>query len=349
MKRVVTIAMAMALVLALSGCAASASSKSSATMSASDVSMASGAGSTATWTSVISAAEAAKGAGFSSFAMPDRTVIADIVFTNPSYSYITGVAQAKYDNGASLIIRKDDGSHSAQLTDSDVSKLTATWTKTYEGVEVTCHGVARGAATYITWKTNAGEYGVTLQSTDSKELAMDEEDIADIVRAIKATDGGAQSAPVATTPTTSASAASASSKASQGGLTIAESAAKAAAEGVSGGKAVSWYMNYVDGHGWVWVVTCVDANNNKMTYYVDNYGNPYNVDYDSNSSKQLTITEDAACAVAEQLSGGKTVSAYATTTTNHGMCWFVTTVDENGNVNSYYVDNNGGGFNADFD
>ena len=346
MKRVATIAMAMALVLALSGCAASASSKSSsATMSASDVSASASA---ASWTSVISAAEAAKGAGLTSFSMPDRTVIADIVFTNPAYSYTTGVAQAKYDNGASLIIRKDDGSHSAQLTDSDVSKLTATWTKTYEGVEVTCHGVARGAATYITWKTNAGEYGVTLQSTDSKELAMDEEDIADIVRAIKATDGGAQSAPAATTPTTSASAASASSKA-QGGLTIAESAAKAAAEDVSGGKAVSWYMNYVDGHGWVWVVTCVDANNNQMTYYVDNYGNPYNVDYDSNSSKQLTITEDAACAVAEQLSGGKTVSAYATTTTNHGMCWFVTTVDENGNVNSYYVDNNGGGFNADFD
>ncbi len=347
MKRVATIAMAMALVLALSGCAASASSKSSsATMSASDVSASASA---ASWTNVISAAEAAKGAGLTSFSMPDRTVIADIVFTNPAYSYTTGVAQAKYDNGASLIIRKDDGSHSAQLTDSDVSKLTATWTKTYEGVEVTCYGVARGAATYITWKTNAGEYGVTLQSADSKELAMDEEDIADIVRAIKATDGGAQSAPVATTPTTSASAASASSKASQGGLTIAESAAKAAAESVSGGKAVSWYMNYVDGHGWVWVVTCVDANNNKMTYYVDNYGNPYNVDYDSNSSKQLTITEDAACAVAEQLSGGKTVSAYATTTTNHGMCWFVTTVDENGNVNSYYVDNNGGGFNADFD
>ena len=346
MKRVATIAMAMALVLALSGCAASASSKSSsATMSASDVSASASA---ASWTNVISAAEAAKGAGLTSFSMPDRTVIADIVFTNPAYSYTTGVAQAKYDNGASLIIRKDDGSHSAQLTDSDVSKLTATWTKTYEGVEVTCHGVARGAATYITWKTNAGEYGVTLQSTDSKELAMDEEDIADIVRAIKATDGGAQSAPAATTPTTSASAASASSKA-QGGLTIAESAAKAAAEDVSGGKAVSWYMNYVDGHGWVWVVTCVDANNNQMTYYVDNYGNPYNVDYDSNSSKQLTITEDAACAVAEQLSGGKTVSAYATTTTNHGMCWFVTTVDENGNVNSYYVDNNGGGFNADFD
>ena len=347
MKRVATIAMAMALVLALSGCAASASSKSSsATMSASDVSASASA---ASWTNVISAAEAAKGAGLTSFSMPDRTVIADIVFTNPAYSYTTGVAQAKYDNGASLIIRKDDGSHSAQLTDSDVSKLTATWTKTYEGVEVTCYGVARGAATYITWKTNAGEYGVTLQSADSKELAMDEEDIADIVRAIKATDGGAQSAPVATTPTTSASAASASSKASQGGLTIAESAAKAAAESVSGGKAVSWYMNYVDGHGWVWVVTCVDANNNKMTYYVDNYGNPYNVDYDSNSSKQLTITEDAACAIAEQLSGGKTVSAYATTTTNHGMCWFVTTVDENGNVNSYYVDNNGGGFNADFD
>ena len=347
MKRVATIAMAMALVLALSGCAASASSKSSsATMSASDVNASASA---ASWTNVISAAEAAKGAGLTSFSMPDRTVIADIVFTNPAYSYTTGVAQAKYDNGASLIIRKDDGSHSAQLTDSDVSKLTATWTKTYEGVEVTCHGVARGAATYITWKTNAGEYGVTLQSTDSKELAMDEEDIADIVRAIKATDGGAQSAPVATTPTTSASAASASSKASQGGLTIAESAAKAAAESVSGGKAVSWYMNFVDGHGWVWVVTCVDANNNQMTYYVDNYGNPYNVDYDSNSSKQLTITEDAACAVAEQLSGGKTVSAYATTTTNHGMCWFVTTVDENGNVNSYYVDNNGGGFNADFD
>ena len=255
MKRVATIAMAMALVLALSGCAASASSKSSsATMSASD---ASASASAASWTSVISAAEAAKGAGLTSFSMPDRTVIADIVFTNPAYSYTTGVAQAKYDNGASLIIRKDDGSHSAQLTDSDVSKLTATWTKTYEGVEVTCYGVARGAATYITWKTNAGEYGVTLQSADSKELAMDEEDIADIVRAIKATDGGAQSAPAATTPTTSASAASASSKASQGGLTIAESAAKAAAESVSGGKAVSWYMNYVDGHGWVWVVTCV--------------------------------------------------------------------------------------------
>ena len=278
--------------------------------------------------------------------MPDRTVIADIVFINPAYSYMTGVAQAKYDNGASLIIRKSEGSNSAQLTDSDMNKLTAQWNKTYEGFDVTCYGVARGAATYITWKNGNAAYGVTLQSDGSKELAMDEEDIGDIVRAIKSTDVVQQQQAPATT---SSSASASSASAGKSTLTISEAAAIAAAESVSGGKAISWYQNYVNGHGWVWVVTCKDANGNQMSYYVDNAGNAYNTEHDANSNTQVNISEDAACAAAEAASGGKTTSAYVTTTTNHGMCWRVTTVDANGNVNTYNVDSNGNAFNVDFD
>ena len=190
----------------------------------------------------------------------------------------------------------------------------------------------------------SSEYGVTLQGASGKDLTMDDEDVGDIVRAIKATDVAAS------TSTGSSSASSSStSQSSASTLTISEAAAKAAAEETLGGTAVDWYQDYVDGHGWVWVVTCKDAAGNVQSYYVDNSGNSYNVGYDANSSTNLTISEEQAVAAAESVSGGKTTSAYGTTTTEHGMCWYVTTVDANGNVNSYYVDNNGNAFNAEFE
>lgn len=353
MRKIITVVAALAMALALAGCVTNVTTGSKSTMAASDTSASSSSSSSSSssaqvkWTDAISGAAAAEGAGISTFGMPDRTVIADIVFTNPSYSYTTGVAQAKYETGAAeLIVRKADGTHTAPLTDRDTAEFKATWSKTYEGFEVTCYGAARGASTYVTWKDGSKEYGVTLQGLGGDELSMDDEDVSDIVRAIKATDVVIQAA---SAPSSSSSSSNSTSQPSTNTLSISEASAKAAAESASGGSATSWYQDNVDGHGLVWVVTCVDASGNKMTYYVDNYGNPYNAEFDANSSTQISITEDEACAAAEAASGGKATSAYVTTTTNHGMCWYVTTVDENGNVDSYHVDSNGSAFNADFE
>ena len=140
-----------------------------------------------------------------------------------------------------------------------------------------------------------------------------------------------------------------SSKSSAANMTISQGDAEAAAEAASGGETESSYQDYVDGHGWVWVVTTNDNNGNEITYYVDNYGNAYNAEFDSNSSTDLSLSEADACAIAEDASGGKATNAYPEQTENHGLCWHVSTEDDNGNKIEYHVDNDGNAFNIEFE
>ena len=93
----------------------------------------------------------------------------------------------------------------------------------------------------------------------------------------------------------------------------------------------------------------VDENGNAITYYVDEYGNAYNAEFDSNSSTELSLSEADAGAIAADASGGKVTGAYTEQTENHGLCWHITTEDENGNKNEYHVDNDGNAFNIEFE
>ncbi|HAM14909.1 MAG TPA: hypothetical protein DCP91_03415 [Eggerthellaceae bacterium] len=119
--------------------------------------------------------------------MPESTVIADITFTKPTFSYAEHVAQASYDvsGQAQLIVRKAEGTHTAQVTDRATSEFAQSWKNTYEGFEVTSYGDTQNAAAICTWKDGSKEYGVTIEGHGSNKVAMDSEDIGDIVKAVK--------------------------------------------------------------------------------------------------------------------------------------------------------------------
>ena len=137
----------------------------------------------------------------------------------------------------------------------------------------------RDAATYATWKNGTKEYGVTLQGPGGDELPMDNGDVDDIVKTVKACDVAMQAQASGSASASSASS-SASSQKSDSGTEILESYAIAAAKEASGDEITSAYQANVEGHGWVWVVTTKDAAANVNVYYVDSNGNPFNADYE---------------------------------------------------------------------
>ena len=157
MKKLAAVAAAAVLALALAGCGSQASSSASSASSASESASASSSSasqtaSTVKFTDVKSADEAAKGAGIAKFGVFDKIKLDGQEYKDPKFAYAEGVAQATYESGAiGLIVRKADGKHTAPLTDRDKTEFANTWNKSYEGLDVTCYGAAKGAATVITW------------------------------------------------------------------------------------------------------------------------------------------------------------------------------------------------------
>ena len=189
-KKALAVMTTLILAFALTGCVTQVTKESKPSTSASDISASSSnasSSSSTTWTQAPSAADAAKGAGISGFNVPDRTVIADFVFTHPTFGYAEHVAQATYEvpNAAKLIVRKAEGSHSASVTDRDKSEFSESWKNTYEGFEVTSYGPKQGTAVICLWNDGTKEYGVTIEGQNGKDVTMDAEDIDDIVKAVK--------------------------------------------------------------------------------------------------------------------------------------------------------------------
>ena len=361
MKKVTVLALAMALALALAGCGSSSASSSSASSeekpSASEsveVSSSSSASSqnvdAVAWKDVSTAADAAKGAGFDKFGVMDKITVDDVEYSNPAFSYAGGVAQALYEKGAiGIFVRKADGKHEAPLSDRDTTEFAQKWSKSYEGLDVTLYGPSKGAATVITWSDGTQDFGVTYQGLGGEEVTMDSDDVDAIVKGLKDANAKEQPKKEDKSDDDDDDDSDESSKSSAANMTISQGDAEAAAEAASGGETESSYQDYVDGHGWVWVVTTNDNNGNEITYYVDDYGNAYNAEFDSNSSTDLSLSEADACAIAEDASGGKATNAYPEQTENHGLCWHVSTEDDNGNKIEYHVDNDGNAFNIEFE
>ena len=197
MKKLVALATIAVLMFALTGCVVQVTKEGKSSMAASDVSASASASSSAAsgsssaasnWTSTVSAEDAAKGAGISSFGVPVRTVIADFVFTNPQFAYTEHVAQATYEvtGSAKLIVRKAEGAHTASITDRQQSEFSQSWKNTYEGYEVTSFGNTQGEAVICVWNDGTKEYGVTIAGLGNSNVTMDAEDVDDIVTAVKA-------------------------------------------------------------------------------------------------------------------------------------------------------------------
>ena len=204
MKKLSVIAMAAILALALAGCGSSGASSSAASSSesasssaevSSSASASSQAVATFNWADVKTADEAAKGAGFAKFGVMDKVAVDDHQFKDPKFAYAGGVAQATYEEGAvSLIVRMADGKHDAPLTDRDKTEFAQSWSKSYESCDVTLYGEAKGAATVFTWTDGAKEFGVTYQGKDGKDVSLDSDEVAAIVKGIKEANGAEKKA-----------------------------------------------------------------------------------------------------------------------------------------------------------
>lgn len=211
-KQIVAATLSGVLALGVVGCGQKAENSSESTYgentsqveSAESEAKASKATSSTDWKEVESAAEAAKGAGFTSFGVPESITVASIKYENPNFSYADGVARAVYASSSSeVIVCKADGTHTAALTELDTASFKSTWTKTYNGTEVTNYGPARGAIAVMTWKNGTAEYGVTYQSTGSEELTMDSDEAEAIVTAVATADVGGSTAATTTDETSS--------------------------------------------------------------------------------------------------------------------------------------------------
>lgn len=195
MKKIIATAAAAALALALAGCGSPAASSSASSASASSASASASASSAsassqsvskASFTDAKTADDAAKGAGIEKFGVMDKVTLDGKDFKDPKFGYAQGVAQATYENGAiALIVRKAEGSHTAPLTDRDKTEFAQTWSKSYEGLDVTCYGAAKGAATVISWADGTQEYGVTYQGLGGEDVTLDSDEVASVVKAIK--------------------------------------------------------------------------------------------------------------------------------------------------------------------
>ena len=165
------------------------------------------------WNEVKTAEEAAKGAGFKVFGVPEVFTINDNEFKDPKFSYADGVAQAVYEGGAiSFTIRKGEGKYTAPLTDRDKTEFANKWTQNYEGLDVTMYGASNGAATVITWNDGIADYGMTYQGLGGEEVAIDSDETGELVKAIK--DANAEEGEQSSSSSSSSSSASSSSASS---------------------------------------------------------------------------------------------------------------------------------------
>lgn len=315
MKKIVAIAAVAMLSFALAGCGSSGTSSSAQSSAASSAASAASASASTSasaasvstqsvsvkWIDAATAEDAAKGAGLTKFGVMDSVKIGSNEFKDPTFGYSDGVAQAVYETGAvSLTVRKSDAQHTSLLTDRKASEFPNTWTKSYEGVDVTLWGQDKDAATVFQWTDGNQSYGVTYQGLGGEEVTMQSSEVAAIVKGLKAANTGSSK----TSSADSASKSSESASASQAQI--------GTAAAVAGGAVAAEY------------------DDDEVVYAEGD-----------EDEETPGLSEDDAVDIAEQTSGGEATNVAQAETDEYGTVWQVTTEDDEGNVTSYYVDENG--------
>lgn len=200
-----TLAVGTALTLALVGCGganeAATKTEEKAEEKTEQVEQAEQQDEAISWTDAASAEEAAKGAGFATFGVPASFTLGDVTFENPTFAYADGVAQATYEQPATMIvIRKADGEHSAPMTDRELVEFANKSTVSLADLDVALYGAQRDTATVLTWTDGTKEFGVTFQGLGGEEMAFTVEESEYIVRTIKEADAATAAAASAETP-----------------------------------------------------------------------------------------------------------------------------------------------------
>lgn len=138
------------------------------------------------WNDASSASKAAKGAGLSSFSVEKNVYAGDTNYSNPTYAYITGVAQAFYEGAAAgVVIRKSDADHASKLSDLNRDAFAARWNINFKGQTITCYGDSKGAASVAIWNIGDEWYGITYQGFGGETVTMDEDEVSSIAFSVQ--------------------------------------------------------------------------------------------------------------------------------------------------------------------
>lgn len=177
------VAVALSLVSALSACSAAIAATGTASQDSSEeeleVNMAN------PWSEATTADEAGVGAFEDAFEVPDDLGLGDIAWFAPRFRYMEGIAEADYEGGAvEAWVRKGKG-----LSGSDLhgvyTEFELTWTEDVDGMTVSCSGHEEGIANLLEWSDGDYGYTVYLIGLGGENYGVHEEDIADLVSAIK--------------------------------------------------------------------------------------------------------------------------------------------------------------------
>ena len=182
-NQLITIALSGALALGVAGCGQQAPQTNDQPAAQEQTDQAA---TSVTWTDTASAQEAAAAAKLDTFGVPDSILLGDNTFQSPKFSYADGAAQANYELGAmAVFVRKANAADIAKVSDRNPSEFAATWTKNYDGIDVTMYGAARGAITLATWTDGTYAYGITYQGLGGEEMSMDSHELETLVKSIK--------------------------------------------------------------------------------------------------------------------------------------------------------------------
>ena len=138
-----------------------------------------------TWKSAGSASEAAKGAGIGSFSVMDSVTIGDNTFTKPSFSYMSGIAQAIYDAPACRVVIRKGYGPAGTVIPGELPSFSQQWSQNFKGLNITCNGNAQDKATYIEWYVDEEAYSAYYEGLGGETMTMSPDDVSSIVAGIQ--------------------------------------------------------------------------------------------------------------------------------------------------------------------
>lgn len=186
---------AMLVVGALAGCAQqNGGSSGSASASAADSgsSPAGGQGSNQfvgmpnPWSGASSATEAAQGAGLDGFSVMNDIQIGDVQYTAPTFSYMDGIVQARYESPATEVtLRKSSIYSGKEDLAGDYTNYAQSWTQDHDGLQISCYGESRDAAQLILWHIDGNSYSLGTLGLGGDAFGMTPDDVASLVSGIR--------------------------------------------------------------------------------------------------------------------------------------------------------------------
>ena len=151
------------------------------------------------WKEAKDAAEATSKAGLSGeFAVPEKLTAHGIEFSDPSFTYVSGIAQATYEQPASMVqVRKGSGPAGTVMPDDGTGYTGESFDKSWEVTAgdqtVTCYGNKEGEILFAQWyhkddPTADGEsdaYSVHPLGLGGEDIPMTEDELVTLVGAVK--------------------------------------------------------------------------------------------------------------------------------------------------------------------